>query len=874
MQIAPGTRFGPFEIASRIGAGGMGEVYRAADTGLKRDVAIKVLPDSHATDADRLARFRREAEILASLNHPNIGQIYGLEKSNGRTALVMELIEGPTLADRIALGPIAVDEALRIAMQIAGALEAAHSQQIVHRDLKPANIKLRADGTVKVLDFGIAKILATQAPSSSSPDMTQVGALLGTATYMSPEQALGKAVDKRADIWAFGCVLYEMLTGQPAFGSEDMTVTIARVLEGSVDLHALPARVPARVHRTIELCLTKDVNKRIHDIGDVRLALEGEFGAFEPVAAPAAVRPFWRRALPVTVAFLAGGLAAGVSIWRLTQPVEDPAQEPDVRFDVATATFTDAASLALSPDGTMVAFEGSMDGQSLLWVHSFESPPARPLMGTESASLPFWSPDNRSLGFFADGKLKRIDLDTGSVRVLADAPIGRGGAWGAKETIIFAPGTNDPLLRVSSRGGAPSVITHVELTQAGHRLPQFLPDGEHFIYYATGSGDSRGEFLSDQSGAGARRLFDADTGAVFATSGHLFFTRQGALYAQPFEPGAQELQGTAFPVTESVAIDGAIYRMALTASATGSIAYRIAPQGGDRQFTWLDRTGVEIGTAGDSMSAVLSPAMSPDGRNVAFSRTVNGNQDIWLLNVESGDVSRFTFDPGLNFTPLWSPDGSRIIFSSNRSGVFDLYEKPATGVGAEKLLLATTVNKFAVDWSRDGKSLLYSGNDPDTSYDLWTLPLGNDEAEPVQFVRTRFDERDGQFSPDGKWVAYQSNESGRLEVYVQRFRGGGRWQISTNGGAQVRWSDDGDELFFLTLDGQLMAVPVNVTTGEALEAGAPQPLFTPRIGRGVQTSNRQQYMVSSGGERFLINALVLDATRTPIRMVLHWKEAR
>jgi Tol biopolymer transport system component len=549
-------------------------------------------------------------------------------------------------------------------------------------------------------------------------------------------------------------------------------------------------------------------------------------------------------------------------------------QKSEVRFDIATLAFTDSTSLALSPDATMVAFESDVDGQSRIWVHSLASLAARPLMGTESASLPFWSPNNRSLGFFADGKLKRIDIDTGSVRVLADAPIGRGGTWSDDDTIIFAPGTNDPLFRVSAVGGESSAITKLEPTQAGHRFPQFLPDGKHFIYYVTGSPESRGVIVSDAEGSTPRRLFDADTAAVLATSGHLFFARQGTVQAQRFDPVARELLGTAFAVPEPVAIDGAIYRIALTASGTGSIAYRVASSSGTRQFGWFDRAGVANGTAGEAMDSVLSPAMSPDGQYVAFSRTVNGNQDIWLLHLESGIATRFTFDQALDFVPLWSADGSRIVYSSNVSGVFDLYEKPATGAGDAKLLLATSVNKFPVDWSPDGETLLYVTNDPETSYDLWTLPLGGDTAEPVPFVRTPFSERDGQFSPDGQWIAYQSNESGgRLEVYVQAFEGqGGRWQISTDGGAQVRWRDDGTELFYIALDGRLMATPVRVAPGPAIEAGTPIAQFTPRIGRGVQTSNRQQYMVAAGGEQFLLHALVEEATQAPIRMVLNWNE--
>lgn len=606
----------------------------------------------------------------------------------------------------------------------------------------------------------------------------------------------------------------------------------------------------------------------------MRLALEGEFALVASADAEVARRNLWLRALPIAGAFAAGALVVAASSWRLAPPAPEAVQRAEVRFEIATPPVTDQTSLALSPDGANIVFEGSVDGQSRLWVHSLRSLSTRPLTGTESASFPFWSPDSRSIGFFADGKLKRVDLDTESVRTLADAPIGRGGTWRDDGTIIFAPGTNDPLLRVSALGGEPSRVTTLEPGQAGHRFPQLLPDGKHFLYYVTGSPESRGVAIADVGGTATRRLFDADTAAVLTSSGNLVYGRQGRVFARGFDPVERKLRGTAFAVSEQVATDGAIYRIALTTSNVGSIAYRVA-SGGNRRFSWFDRSGRKIRSVGEARDGGLSPAMSPDGRYVAFSRTVNGNQDIWLLDLESGATTRFTFDPGLDFVPLWSPDGSRIVFSSNRSGVFDLYEKAATGAGATKPLLATPENKFAVDWSADGKFLLYVSNAPDTGYDLWTLSLGSEQAHPKPFVRTPFEERDGQFSPDGRWIAYQSNESGRLEVYVQPFPGpGGRWQVSTEGGAQVRWRGDGKELYYLALDGRLMAVPVGVISGPAIEASPPVSLFTPRLGRGVQTSNRQQYIVSADGQEFLMNALVDDATRAPMRVILNWSEAQ
>jgi eukaryotic-like serine/threonine-protein kinase len=872
--------FGPYRIGRLIGVGGMGEVYAATDTRLDREVAIKVLGEHIAADPESRARFEREARLISGLNHPHVATLHDIGEHDGTIYLVMELVEGPTLAHRIAEGPVPFAEAIEIATQIANGLEAAHEQGIVHRDLKPSNVKLRADGTVKVLDFGIAKALNTHSvaregqPTTAAGAMTKPGVVVGTAAYMSPEQARGKSVDKRTDVWAFGCVLYEMLTGQQAFGGEDDTSTLAKVLERDADMRVLPAELPTSARRAIELCLEKDPRKRLRDIGDMRLALQGKFFAEQP--AETARAGGWRRfALPALGVLVVGAAATGLAVRNFQESGLVSAAGPELRFEIATAAFTDATSLALSPDGTTIVFEADSDGQSRLWLHSLQSLSARPLIGTESGSFPFWSPNGRSLAFFADGKLKRIDLDTDTVRTLADAAIGRGGAWNEDDTIIFAPGTNDPLLRVNAMGGVSAVATQLQSTQAGHRFPQFLPDGKHFLYYATGSPESRGVFLGDVDGPTSQRLFDADTGAVLTSSGYLFFARQGAVQAYRFDPNERALLGSASAVSERVAIDGAIYRIALTASMTGAIAYRAESLGASQRFSWFDRSGSIVESIGEPMNGALSPAKSPDGQRIGFSRTVNGNQDIWMLDVASGSVTRFTFDAGLDFSPLWSPDGSRVVFSSSRSGVFDLYVKSATGAGTEELLLATPDNKFPVDWSSDGRSLLFVSNNPEKGYDLWGLSVDDPQARPVPVVSTPFDERDGQFSPDGKWIAYQSNESGRLEVYAQPFPGtGGRWQISTGGGAQVRWRGDGNELFYLSLDGRLLAVPLRYGAGPAIEAGAPTTLFTPRLGRGVQTSNRQQYIVSADGQRFLMNATIEDATRTPVTMVLNWRDAQ
>jgi Tol biopolymer transport system component len=646
----------------------------------------------------------------------------------------------------------------------------------------------------------------------------------------------------------------------------------------------LPDDVPLELRMLVEKALEKEPDDRYQSMRELVVDLRrvSRRSSSEPVDILAMPARAERSARARRAVGFGAGLVATAAVaafvgtqWLRGPDVAGSPPVPEIRFDVATPLTTDATSLAISPDGQKIVFEATTDVGSQLWLHSLGSMSARPLRGTASGSFPFWAPTSDSVGFFADGKLKRIEVDSGEVRTLANASIGRGGAWNRDGTILFSPGTNDPLLRVSALGGEAVALTKLELTQAGHRFPQFLPDGRHFIYYVTGSPDARGVVVADLQGDAPRRLLDADTGGVFASSGHLFFSRRGALYAQRFDPVRLELDGSAVALPEQVAVDSGIYQLALSASAVGSIVYRSA-SGAGRQFTWYDRSGAIVGTAGElSTVGGLSPALSPDGRQVAFARSVNGNQDIWLLTVESGDLTRFTFDAAIEFVPLWSPDGSRIVFSSNRSGVFDLYEKPASGAGEEQRLLATDLNKFAVDWSADGESLLYVANHPTMSYDIWALPLGR-EREPIAIVRTEFEERDAQFSPDGRWIAYQSNDSGRLEVYVQTFpEPGGRWQVSSEGGAQVRWRDDGQELFFLALDGRLMAAPIRLDPkARAIEVGAPTALFMTRLGRGVQTSNRQQYIVAPGGQRFLMNAIPEAAMASALTVVLNWQEAR
>jgi len=882
LALTPGTRLGVYEVTAQIGEGGMGQVYRATDTKLKRQVAIKVLPPSLAADADRLARFQREAEVLASLNHPHIAAIYGLEESGDMTALVMELVEGEDLSERIARGAIPIEEALPIAKQIAEALEAAHEQGIIHRDLKPANIKVRADGTVKVLDFGLAKAMeptgamspnVSHSPTITTPAMTQAGMILGTAAYMSPEQAKGKAVDKRADIWAYGCVLFEMLSGRPPFTGDTVSETLADVMKSAPPWQTLSARVPANLQELIRRCLVKDPRQRIRDVGDVRLALEGAFETAAPQTTATATSSASGGRL-AWVAFAVASLAAVALAIPTVRHLREapPPVPPEMRLEINTPATIDPVSLAISPDGQRIVFVATEEGRSRLSLRSLDAVSARPLTGTEGASFPFWSPDGRSVGFFADGKLKRIDVDGGQLQSLTDAPGGRGASWNRDGTIIFTPDqSTSPIFRIPAAGGEPSPLTRPESPkQTSHRFPQFLPDGRHFLYYVQGIPESSGVYIGDLQGSQTRRLLDADAAAVYAAPGRLLFVRQGTLFAQDFDAARLELRGNASPVAERIALNaGAQGSAAVSASTAGPFVYRTGSAGGLRQFVWLDRSGKDIGKAGDLLSAV-GIELSPDGRRVALFHQVNQNFDVWLLELGRGVLSRFTFDPALERFPIWSPDGSRIVFSSNRKGPYDLYQKPAIGAGTDELLLATAEEKTPTDWSPDGRLLLYRSVDPKTGYDLWALPM-NGDRKPYPLVQTNFNERDAQFSPDGKWIAYQSNESGRFEIYIQPFPGpGSKLQVSTNGGAQVRWGPNGKELFYIALDARLMAVPIRLASNpQTAEPGSPTPLFATRVGGTLQGTFMQQYDVSSDGQRFLMNTITGEGA-SPITVVLNW----
>jgi eukaryotic-like serine/threonine-protein kinase len=878
MALAVGTRVGPYEILSVLGAGGMGEVYRAHDTKLGRDVAIKILPRLFTSDPERLVRFEREARVLAALNHPHIGAIYGVEDVDGVPALVLELIDGETLAERIARGRIPLTDALTIARQIADALEAAHERDVVHRDVKPANIKVTPDGVVKVLDFGLAKMCDAASRSVNSlrattPAVSTPGVILGTAAYMSPEQAKGQEAGRTSDVWAFGCVLYELLTGRRVFEGGTAGEILGEVLKSEPDWGALPDESPESIRRLLRRCLQKEPRRRLHDMADVRLEIED--AQIAPTGAESqrlvTVRPrtwpLWTALACVTL------MAAAIVMWVIRAR---PAA-PEVRLEVTTPPSSDPVSLAVSPDGERIVFSAGTEDDSRLWVRALDSVSTKTLTGTRGARFPFWSPDSRSVAFFADGKLKRIDVDGGSVEVLADASMGRGGTWNQHGVILFTPSTGNSIVRVSATGGSESRLILVEAQGGFPRFPQFLPDGKHFLYYLIGSAGVRGVYVGALDGSKGYRVLDADAPAVYTTSGLLFFVRQGTLLAQDFDP-IRGLSGTPFTVAEGIAVDPVVNVAALSAAAAGPIVYRTGLGGGQRQLVWFDRSGKPLGKVGDpDNSGSTNPSLSPDAQRLARNRTVNGNNDIWVLELGRSVLSRFTFDAGADIFPVWSPNGGRIIFSSDRQGAFaDLYEKSVSGgEKAERVLLATPQSKYPTDWSPDGRFVLYRTTDIKTGEDLWAMPLDGDR-KPSPIIQTTFDERDGQFSPDGQWIAYESNESGRSEIYVETFpRSGGKRQISTNGGAQVRWRHDGTELFYVALDGRLMATPMRFASNHlAVEPGSPVPLFTTGIGGALQGNLRQQYAVSPDGNRFLMNTVAGEAITSPVTIVLNLRPRR
>ena len=895
MALTPGTRLGAYEILSLIGAGGMGEVYRGTDTKLHRDVAIKVLPSEVAADPDRLARFEREAQVLAALNHPNIAQIHGVEESTGVPALVMELVEGPTLADRIATGSIPLGEALPIANQIVEALERAHEQGIVHRDLKPANIKVRPDGTVKVLDFGLAKALQPAkgvestpptdlsiSPTITSPALiTGVGVILGTAAYMSPEQAKGRPADKRSDIWAFGCVLYEMLTATRPFAGDDVTETVALVITKEPDWARLPQDVPDSLCVLMKRCLEKDPKARVADISTARYVIDGataDARSARPSHAPV------RASAAVMLAIASASIVLGALAASTIRKPPLTGLQPPVRVSVelgADMTLTQlGANIQLSPDGQTVAFVGQAGaGIPQLYVRRLDQLQATLLPGTEDANNPFFSPDGRWIAFFASRKLKKIATTGGAAVALCDAPAGRGGAWAEDGTIVFLPanGPGMTLMRVSSAGGKPEPLLSLGESEQTQRWPQVLPSGRAILYTASNvaSGFADANVVVQPLPSGVKKIVvRRGSFGRYVPSGHLLYVQQGALFAVPFDLGRLETTGPAVPVLEGVAhnLTGASAGAAqMAVSANGTLAYLAEAAVTSRvPVSWLDRAG-NVSTLRAAAAAWTNPSFSPDGRRLAL-EIMDSTSSLWVFDWARDTLERLTFDARDTARPIWTPNGRRIVFAATRadSPAFNLFWMAADGTGDVQRLTESKNLQFPVSWDPSGRFLAFTEIRPDTSEDLMILPMeGNDRTgwkpgTPTVFLATAAAELEPTFSPDGRWIAYASQESGRMDVYVRPFPGpGGKWLVSTDGGANPMWSRTRRELFF-TANQRIMVAPYAVE-GDAFRADKPHQLSDVRF---VPRQRQRSVDIHPDGNRFAIASAPQTAPAKQDKIVL------
>jgi serine/threonine protein kinase/Tol biopolymer transport system component len=868
MPLNVGDRLGPYEIITPIGLGGMGEVYRARDMRIHREVAIK-------TSTARFSeRFEREAQAIAALNHPNVCTLYDV----GPDYLVMELVEGPTLADRIAASAIPFDESLKLASQIADALSAAHRKGVIHRDLKPGNIKVKPDGTVKVLDFGLAKVGVAATASDNTPTVlahdTLAGVVLGTAAYMSPEQAKGKSIDKNTDIWAFGVVLYEMITGKQLYQGETVSETIASVLKEAPDL----SRLPAKVRRLLKSCLQKDPEQRLHDIADWRLLLD------EDVAeVPARVSPRTRWLWPAIAALL----LAIVAILAVTQLRKTPQQVQEVRSQIPQPeglTFNPGTQATISPDGKWLAFPAvGPDNVSRMYIRAVDSLDVRPLPGSEGIIVvsppPFWSFDSRFVVYGAQGKLRKSEVTGTPAQTIADTglPFVQGGTWNREAVIVYARNAGI-LEQVSASGGPPTPVTMLAPEEIAHRWPQFLPDGRRFLYLRVSSSpDKTGVYVGsldvkaeEQS---LKPLVLTNRQAWWVTSetsgkSYLLMQRDEALVAQSFDVNTATLGGTPVPIANGVgAFSGATSGL-WSVARNGALIYR-AGGTGSPQPTWVDSTGRVLGTAGDPGN-YTSSALSTDGKRLAFALSDSqGNSDIWVKDLASGANTRLTFDPRPDITPIWSPDGKRIVYGASKGGRTDLYEKNSGGSGEERLVLHSDQDKVPTSWSRDGRFLLFQSIDPKTREDLWILPLEGDR-KPYLFLGTDAREQQGQFSPDQRWIAYFATSSSNPEVFVRPFTPNSRspataagplWMVSSNGGVFPQWSADGKRLFYISVNSDLMVM--DVQAGVSLQSGVPQRLFNALV--------PTRWSLSPSGDRFLFMRFSTSAgPPPPFTMVLNW----
>jgi serine/threonine-protein kinase len=868
VSLTPGTRVGPYEVVAAIGAGGMGEVYRARDTRLHRDVALKILPDAFAMNSDRLARLEREAHVLAALNHSNIASIFGFEQAGGVSALALEMVEGPTLAERIAEAPLSIEETLLIAQQIASALEAAHESGIIHRDLKPANIKVRPDGAVKVLDFGLAKAVesgatapgsASMSPTLTTPAVTGVGTILGTAAYMAPEQARGRAVDKRADIWAFGCVLFEMLTARRAFDGGDVTDVLASVIKTDPDWDALPPDVPAAVRMTIRRCLTKDPAQRMRDIGDVRLALSGAFQTDTP--STVSLAPVGRRfsrtvAIGAAAGVVAAAGVAAAATWLATRPAPPLVARMAILHPDAAARFGGAAGtdVVITPDGRHVVYTAGPPGATRLYLRALDHLAPVPIASNISNPVHLMmSPDGQWIGFgdLDDRMIKKVPLKGGTPLPIADMPSGSGyigAAWSADNAIIFGTG-NGGLMRVSP-GGTPEALTQVDHTknQLSHRFPRLLPGGRALlftIYPADGQPDNMQIGVLDLQSGEHRVIISGGASPTYVDSGHIVYGHAGTLRAVRFDPDRLEVQGNPVVVLEGIVTKSG-GAASFSVSADGTLTYVAGAEANARRsVVWVDRQGRQEETNVPPRTYAYA-RLSPDGNHVAVDIRDDQN-DIWTWDLTRKTLTRLTFNPGLDRGPVWTPDGSRIAFASTANGAEAAFIQAADGSGTPTRVTPDRGTFIPVSFTPDGKQLLLhtSGVPP---YDLHVVD-SDGKTPPRALLAETYSESNGVVSPDGRWLAYQSNESGRDEIYVRPFPdvNSGRWQVSTDGGTRPLWSRNGRELFYYLPPGVIMSAPI-----------APDTSFTAGMaavvvkGTYLSPQTGRMYDVSPDGRRFLL----------------------
>jgi serine/threonine protein kinase/Tol biopolymer transport system component len=901
-----GATLAQYRVTAALGAGGMGQVWRAEDSKLGREVALKALPEEFARDPERMARFEREAKVLASLNHPSIATLYGLETAESGTGtgldsspepgapgpitfLAMELVEGEDLSEHIKRGPIPIEKASAIALQIAEALEAAHEQGIVHRDLKPANIKIRTDGTVKVLDFGLAKAWESHHGDSSvslSPTITQhataAGLILGTAAYMSPEQAAGTPADRRADIWSFGVVLWEMLTGNKLFDGQTVSHVLAAVLKDEADLSELPAATPLRMRELLRRCLEKDPKERLQAIGEARISLQEQqknpdgrtFSADRAETGSDRTPSRWRAVAPWAMALLAGVVAAAAIVLavnrqppRVFQTTLPP--PTDTTFHLTGVT---PGPAVLSPDGTRVAFSArNADGVAQLFLRALDQPEAHVVSGTDGAQYPFWSPDSGWVAFFtmADGTLKKVDASGGPPITLCDASNGKGGSWGSDDVIVFAPDSDTPIHSVSASGGESRPVTEIEKGRHNsHRHPRFLPDGRRFLYFARGAkaGESVIE-VGSLDGDGGRELVRGDTQAEYA-AGYLFFIRDQTLMAQPFDPQALEFDGEAKPLAENALTVPAAALGVFTVSPAGLLAYHSGGLNASVTPKWFDRSGREVGVLG-APGEYSSGVLSPDGGRVAFTMLMGatGTYDIWIYDLTRDLRTRFTFDDGLDWWPAWSPDGMSLAFTSNRGGSGNIYRMDIDGVGEAELVVESDREIILADWSPDGKWLVYAENDQQLNQEIYAAPVDG------QGERRRLRSRPGvdspsALSPDGRWLAYASDESGTVEIYLTPFPDAGRrWQVSDGTGYYAFWNANGSELIYQQLDGRLISVAVELGE-DSVRLGEANELFD----MAPPEPTGPSFALAPDGERILVIPKDNGSSTTLLNLVVGWPQ--